>query len=121
MCKQAVTTTSCERPDYYSLEAFRVAHEKWLKARTKLLTADGLTDDEVCALSDEVEELSKSLLTRFVKDPSDEWVRAKFEVARSLLNGDPANWADNRLYLILGQLEADLIAAVDRLAEHARI
>lgn len=121
MHTQTATTPSYSRADYYSIEAFRSVHEKWLKARTRLMTADDLTDDEVYALADEVEELSKSLLTRFVKDPSDEWVRAKFEVARSLLNGDPGNWTDNRLYLILGQLEADLISAVDRLAEHARI
>lgn len=109
------TTSSAVTSRHGSLSELRNEYYIWLANRSKQLTTEDLSDDVSQTLYDDVVRRGKAILTMSVKNPDREWVAFKFEIARALLGPEAASWTDNRLWLILGALEADLMAAVERL------
>lgn len=113
------TASSAITSEYGSMSALRNEYYIWLANRSRRLTAEDLPDDVSQALYDDVECRGKAILAMSVKEPDREWVALKFEIARALLGPEAAGCAASRLWLILGALEADLMAAVEALEAQA--
>lgn len=100
-----------------SMESFRAEYVAWLNSRARQLTDESLPDEESDRLYDEVEHRGRMLVATFVNEPDREWVHFKFEVIRNMLGCQAATVWGGLLWMILGALEADLIAAVGKLEE----
>lgn len=108
-------TPSTKAIEPHSLGTFRREYHIWLAGRTKLLTEEELPDDIGHSLFEDNLHRGKSLLTMFVNEPDREWVACKLEIARALLGPTSDGWVDQRSWMILGALEADLMMAVGEL------
>lgn len=111
------TPVTRKSPADRSLASFHAEYITWLTTRTRQLTDESLTAEENDRLYDEAEYRGRMLVATFVNEPDREWVHIKFEVIRQLLGCQAATVWGGLLWMILGALEADMIATVGKLEE----